>query len=207
MSDTQKSSQSIGESGVSLRPLPLPDFGVPDKRPELPEAEYENRIDALRASAGTEWIVVYGDREHFANLAYLTCFDPRFEEAVLVLGPGDVRCLLVGNEGLGYSSVVVVPRLDIVLCQSLSLMGQDRSNSPSLRQCLADMGIGSGDRVGVVGWKYFSEEEWEGSSPGIAVPAFLLDSLRDLVSSEGTVEDITLALLDPEHGLRSRACA
>lgn len=207
MSSTQKSSQAIGESGVSLRPLPLPDFGVPDERPELPEAEYENRIDALRASAGTEWIVVYGDREHFANLAYLTRFDPRFEEAVLVLGPGDVRCLLVGNEGLGYGSVVIAPRLDMVLCQSLSLMGQDRSNSPSLRRCLADMGIGYGDRVGVVGWKYFSAEEWEGASPGIAVPAFLLDSLRDLVSDEGTVEDITPALLDPEHGLRSRVSA
>ena len=159
MSGTRKSYQSIGESGVALRPLPLPDFGVPDERPELPEAEYENRIDALRAPAGTEWIVVYGDREHFANLAYLTRFDPRFEEAVLVLGPDDVRCLLVGNEGLGYGSIAVVPPLDIVLCQSLSLMGQDRSNSPSLRRCLADMGIGSGDRVGVVGWKYFSAEE------------------------------------------------
>ncbi len=207
MSGTQKSSRSIGEAGVSLRPLPLPDFGVPDKRPELPEAEYENRIDALRASAGTEWIVVYGDREHFANLVYLTGFDPRFEEAVLVLGPGDVRCLLVGNEGLGYSSVVAVPRLEMVLCQSLSLMGQDRSTSPSLRRCLSEMGIGSGDRVGVVGWKYFSAEEWEGSSPGIAVPAFLLDPLRDLVSGEGAVEDVTPALLDPEHGLRSRASA
>lgn len=109
MSGTRKSYQSIGESGVALRPLPLPDFGVPDERPELPEAEYENRIDALRASAGTEWIVVYGDRKHFANLAYLTRFDPRFEEAVLVLGPDDVRCLLVGNEGLGYGSIAVVP--------------------------------------------------------------------------------------------------
>ena len=31
-------------------------------------------------------LVVYGDREHFANLAYLTGFDPRFEEAVLIVG-------------------------------------------------------------------------------------------------------------------------
>ena len=34
-----------------------------------------------------------------------------------------------------------------------------------------------------------------------------MDSLRDLVSDEGTVEDITPALLDPEHGLRSRSSA
>jgi hypothetical protein len=197
----------FGQGTVSLRPLPLPAFGVPEERPELPEAEYENRMAALRAAVETQWIVVYGDREHFANLAYLTGFDPRFEEAMLVLGPGDSRYLLVGNEGLAYGSVVVVPRLDMVLCQSLSLMGQDRSESPSLQRCLSDVGIGRGDRVGIVGWKYFSEEEWEGPSQGVAVPAFLLDVLRDLVSDEGTIEDITSTLLAPDYGLRSRVTA
>jgi hypothetical protein len=141
----------FGQSTVSLRPILLPAFGLPEERPELPEAEYENRMAALREAVETQWIVVYGDREHFANLAYLTGFDPRFEEAVLVLGPGDSRYLLVGNEGLAYGSVVVVPHLDMVLCQSLSLMGQDRSESPSLRRCLSDVGIGRGDQVGVVG--------------------------------------------------------
>ena len=33
----------------------------------------EQRLDAL---------VVYADREHFANLLWLTNYDPRFEEAV-----------------------------------------------------------------------------------------------------------------------------
>lgn len=195
------------EASVELRHLPLPDLGTAAGPPVLPEAEYEERIDALRASAGSDWIVVYGDREHFANLAFLTAFDPRFEEAVLVLGPEDARHLIVGNEGLGYASVAVAPRLEVTLCQSLSLMGQDRSESPSLRRCLADMGIGSGDLVGVVGWKYFTREEWEEPSPGIAAPAFLVDTLRALASDAGTVEDVTRSLLDPESGLRSRASA
>jgi len=39
--------------------------------------------------------VVYGDREHFANLAYLKNFDPRFEEALLVIGPEFGRLLIV----------------------------------------------------------------------------------------------------------------
>ncbi len=30
--------------------------------------------------------MVYADREHFANLAYLTGFDPRFEESLLIVG-------------------------------------------------------------------------------------------------------------------------
>ncbi len=195
------------EATVELRPLPLPDFGTAAEPPGLPEAEYEGRIDALRASVESDWIVVYGDREHFANLAFLTAFDPRFEEAVLVLGPGDARHLLVGNEGLGYGSVAVAPRLEVRLCQSLSLMGQDRSGSPSLHRSLGDLGIGPGARVGVVGWKYFTPEEWEGTSPGIAAPAFLVDTLRDLTSDAGIVEDVTRSLLDPGSGLRSRASA
>jgi hypothetical protein len=205
--DRRPTLSRFGQDTVSLRALALPDFGVSNERPELPEAEYERRIAAVREAVDSEWVVVYGDREHFANLAYLTGFDPRFEEAVLVLGPENSRHLLVGNEGLDYGIEVAVPRLDMVLCQSLSLMGQDRSKSPSLRQCLSDIGIRSGDRIGVVGWKYFSPEEWEGPSQGIAVPAFLLDTLRDLVRDDGVVEDVTAALLAPDEGLRSRASA
>ena len=29
--------------------------------------------------------VIYADREHFANLAYLTGFEPRFEEALAII--------------------------------------------------------------------------------------------------------------------------
>ena len=44
-------------------------------------------------------LVVWADREHSANLAYLTGFDPRFEEAVLiVVGGAATPALLVGNE-------------------------------------------------------------------------------------------------------------
>ena len=52
-------------------------------------SELEARIDKLRASMEERkltHIVVYGDREHFANLAYLTGFDPRFEESLLIVG-------------------------------------------------------------------------------------------------------------------------
>ena len=45
-------------------------------------------------------------REHFANLAYLTGFDPRFEEAVLILGSDSQTLLLVvGNECESYVGV------------------------------------------------------------------------------------------------------
>ena len=77
-----------------LATLDLPDFGPPGTAPELSPALYAGRIDRLRArmaGRGYDRLVVYADREHSANLAYLTGFDPRFEEAILVVGPDGSR--------------------------------------------------------------------------------------------------------------------
>ena len=59
-----------------------PDNGSPDLPPALTVAECEARLVALRqamAARGFGAMVVYGDREHAANLHWLTGFDPRFE--------------------------------------------------------------------------------------------------------------------------------
>ena len=70
--------------------IPLPDFGMPDTEPLLPPATFAERLARLRAAMATrgyDHLVVWADREHSANLAFLSGFDPRFEEAVLVVGP------------------------------------------------------------------------------------------------------------------------
>ena len=72
---------------------------VPPRRP----TRRASRRCSLAAPAGLDAFVVYGDREHAANIAYLTGYDPRFEEALLVLVPGRKPKLLVGNEGWGYA--------------------------------------------------------------------------------------------------------
>ena len=54
-------------------------------------------------------VVVYADREHSANLAYLTGFDPRFEEALLIVGPAGDPTLLVGNECVGMAAAAPLP--------------------------------------------------------------------------------------------------
>jgi hypothetical protein len=83
---------------VELRPVDLPALGVPEARPPIAAGEHEARMEALAAAGDSDWVVVYGDREHFANLAFLCGFDPRFEEALLLLGPSS-RMLVVGLEG------------------------------------------------------------------------------------------------------------
>lgn len=73
--------------------------------PVIPRQVYENRIERLRrrmSERGLDRVVVYSDREHSANISYLTGFDPRFEEAILVVGPHDEPAILVGNECGGW---------------------------------------------------------------------------------------------------------
>ena len=86
---------------AALADVELPDFGMPAAEPVLPAPIYSARVERLRArmdERGYDRLVVWADREHSANVAYLTGFDPRFEEAVLVIGRSGDPAMLVGNE-------------------------------------------------------------------------------------------------------------
>jgi len=181
-----------------LGEVDLPDFGMPDVTPEIPSSLYASRLDRLRERAevrGYDRIVVYADREHSANLAYLAGFDPRFEEAILVVGPTGEPAILVGNECYGIAGAAPLS-LRRHLFQDLSLPGQPRDRSKPLAEILAGEGIGSGTRVGVVGWKTYA------SRATIEVPAFLVDELRRLTGPGGLVENAGDLLIDAAEGLR-----
>jgi len=138
--------------GVELGPVELPSYDLPAEQPSVPLATYEARLraaSAAAAGAGLDALLVYADREHFANLSYLTGYDPRFEESLLILVPGRAPVLLVGNEGTAYAAVVP-PSVEVVLYQSFSLVSQDRSASPRLAAVLRQAGVGEGvRRVGI----------------------------------------------------------
>jgi creatinase/prolidase-like protein len=101
-----------------------PEFGLAACPPRPPTFELEARIDKLRARMDELKLthtVIYGDREHFANLAYLTGFDPRFEESLLIVGRTGSPLILVGNECeayLGISSLYNAKQLRHELFQS-----------------------------------------------------------------------------------------
>jgi hypothetical protein len=145
------------------------------------------------AERGYERLVVYADREHSANLSYLTGFDPRFEEALLVVGQDDGPAILVGNECWGMAAAAPVA-MRRHLYQELSLPSQPRDSSRSLGEILGDEGIGKGSLVGVVGWKAFA------SQGPIDVPAFIVDELREMTG--GLVENATDILIGAGDGLR-----
>ena len=183
---------------VRLARIDLPDFGPPGPAPELPAALYPARLARLRQRAesrGYDQLIVYADREHSANLAYLTGFDPRFEEALLVLGADGEPAILVGNECFGMAGAAPLA-MRRHMFQDLSLPSQPRDRSRPLAEILADEGIRSGGRVGVVGWKSYA-------SPGMSdAPAHLVDELRRLTGGSGTVENATDILIDAADGLR-----
>ncbi len=178
-----------------LAEVDLPDFGMPETAPEIPASTYAARLERLRARMdedGYDRIVVYADREHSANLAYLTGFDPRFEEALLVVGPEGDPAILVGNECHGMAGAAPLP-MRRHLFQDLSLSGQPRDRSRPLIEILADEGIREDRRVGVVGWKEYADRRT------IEAPAFLVDTLRDMGA---VVENAAHLFIGAADGLR-----
>ena len=184
-----------------LARMTLPDFGMPDKRPEIAPSTYLDRLDRLRtqaSAAGFDAVVIYSDREHSASIAWLTGFDPRFEEAILILGgrnADDEPAILVGNECWGMAGAAPVP-MRRHLFQDLSLPRQPRDRSRPLAEILSSEGIVPGSRVGVIGWKAYGRPEL------IEAPAYIVDELRGLTGPTGSVSNATDLLIDPANGLR-----
>lgn len=188
-----------------LADVKLPSFGCEAALPGLPVDVYAARLqratDAM-AWSGLDVLAVHADRERFANLAYLTGMDPRFEEVLLLLGRDGRRRLLVGNECMGFLPDVQSLKIEVELFQEFSLMGQQRDQSRPLRRILRDFGVRAGARVGAVGAKYF-RGKLVGGAEALDVPAYLADLLRDLAGAGGRVVNATDLFMDPEGGLRS----
>jgi hypothetical protein len=185
-------------SEARLAPIELPHFGRSEVAPDVPASSYPPRVEQLWERAterGHDLLVVYADREHSANLAYLTGFDPRFEEAILLLGTSGRPILLAGNECIGLARSAPLP-VEAVLFQELSLPSQPRGRSKSLAQVLSEAGVGRGSRVGVIGWKAGPDRSW------INAPAYLVDALRVAVGESGDVSDATDLLIGAGDGLR-----
>jgi hypothetical protein len=183
--------------GSRLAHVDLTDFGRPAAAPALDASIYADRLRRLRErldSSDLDRLIIYADREHSANVAYLTGFDPRFEEALVVVGRAGDPAILVGNEDWGTAGVAPLP-LRRHMFQELSLPSQPRDRSRPLRDILAEEGIGRGARVGVVGWKTY-REPWMSD-----VPAYIVDELRGLAGADHVVNATDL-FINPQDGLR-----
>jgi hypothetical protein len=188
-----------------LVPVALPDFGSPAAPPEVPAATYATRFSGFVDRFGTsghDAVLVYADREHSANMAYLTGFDPRFEEALLVVLPGRDPVLLAGPENRGFAATTRID-LSVVLYPPFGLMGQDRSHTPPLADLLRERGLSAGMNVGLVGWKYYSAAESLSPALWSELPSFIVDTVRGIVGAAGSVTNANALLMHPTSGMRA----
>ncbi len=193
---------------AELAELKLPEFGLPTVEPIIPAETYLKRIEALKEKArgaGYDSFVVYGDREHFANVAWLTGYDPRFEETLLVidLKKGSKPLLVVGNEGKGYTGISPIENgLRIALFPSFSLVSQPRGGSRPLDTILRSGGVRRGCGVGVAGWKYYTAAEVDDPEATLEIPSYIADTLRH-VAGRGNVHNANRLLIHPTEGIRA----
>jgi len=151
---------------------------VLDEIPVMTGDDYLERIDLLLAlgeKEGASHLIVYGDREHYSNIEYLTGFDPRFEEALLVLSRGKKPIIFLGNEGMDYAGIIPY---DIQKEQysTFSLSGQFRKEA-DLAKLFSTAGISSSSTVGVIGWKVFTELDFAAYRNSYDLPYFIMDNL------------------------------
>lgn len=162
---------------------------------------YLGRIERLRSLAerhGFSQLLVYGDREHFSNMEYLTGYDPRFEEALLVLA-GDVPTIIVGNEGADYCQCIPYP-INVRVYTGFSLNSQPRG-SVALPEILNEVGIHPHHPVGVIGWKLFSPADGFDSERALDIPCFIRDAIEHVVPARNLYNKTDL-LMSNEYGLR-----
>ncbi|WP_321474515.1 hypothetical protein [uncultured Paludibaculum sp.] len=182
--------------------LDWPEYGLAAEPPSWrqPLAVYRRRlavVEETMAREGLTHLAVYGDREHFANLAWLTGFDPRFEEALCFVRPGAKPILLAGNECLGYlpaSPPVAAGDVEVRRFPPFSLADQ-----PTEPAALLDgLDLDAHCKVGVAGWKTY------GQPNSIDAPSYLVDELRFAAGYENVVNAAHL-FIDARNGLRTTA--
>lgn len=184
-----------------LSPVTLPEFGAPRRVPTIACATYQDRLarftDRIRA-AGLAAAAVYGDREHCANISYLTGFDPRFEEALLIVVPGRTPVIVTGPENVALAAQAPLG-CDSLLWPGFGLLGQDRSRARTLPDCLADAGLPRSGKIGAIGWKYFLPDEIENAESATDLPAYIAAVLAGF----GPILNATAILMSPQDGLRA----
>ena len=184
-----------------LTEIELPDFGDPVAEPVLGRGIFETRLSRLRERMrlhGLDALVIYGDREHVANIDWASGHDPRFEEALLLVRATGKPVLFAGNEGLPYAETAAGV-FERRLWQPLSLMGQPRDQYRPLPDLLRESGLAPGMRIGLAGWKGFETAEGVFDPDWFETPHYLVEALRGF----GTVTNAALLFMHPAEGLRT----
>lgn len=149
---------------------------VPVNLTERTMTERYNRVLSKMQELDLDTLVIYADREHGANFAYLTGFEPRFEEALLVLHGEGINYLVLGNENLKMAKYSRI-QAEVVHAPHFSLPYQPMGDDKSLSGIMRDAGIYKAKKIGCAGWKMFTGTK-ENCREMFDIPAFIMDALK-----------------------------
>lgn len=174
-----------------------------DLTTETMELHRQSVLERMQ-KAGYDCLVIYADREHGSNYAYLTGFEPRFEESVLILHTNGRAFLLLGNENLKMATHSYI-KADVIHVPQFSLPYQPNHPDRGMCSILLLAGIHDRMRIGCVGWKCFTSAANDSRSL-MDVPYFIVAPFIEL-SPNGTVNnaaDIFIGVSDDpdQDGLR-----
>lgn len=170
---------------------------------DLTADTWNERLQKIRSrmkAGAMDALAVYGDREHGGNFAYLTGFEPRFEEAVLVLRQDGQAALMVGNENRKMCAHSAL-RAGLVHVAYFSLPNQPMGNDKDMAGLFAEAGIEPGMTVGVAGWKMFTSQ-LEDNSQLFDVPCFIMDGIKK-AAGHGAIKAASHLFIHPGHGART----
>lgn len=171
--------------------------------PQIPEQIYENRLIRITKKMkerNLDFLLIYADREHFANFEYVCGFDPRYEEAALLIKNSGDCSVILGNECYPLhvlSKIKVKP----YLYQVFSLPNQPCGEEINLAEILSQEGIQSGSTVGITGWKLFPKEVRGGEY--LDIPYYIIKILQNICGGEENVIDANDLFISPQDGLRT----
>lgn len=192
---------------VNFQSVPNPLLTAPftlDNVPQLTAEEYQARIRRLWDAAGNDFthMVIYADREHYSNMEYLTGYDPRFEEALLILSRGGkTPAIIVGCEGMDYATKIPFP-VERILFAPFGLVGQTATGN-RIGKVLVAAGLAPGAKVGLAGWKYFMAKDSDAPEKQFEVPWYMVDAIFEIVGRDN-VTNIGALFMHNETGLRHR---
>jgi len=193
---------------ATLREIDWPDFGVGERPTDISLSEFQTRLKMVRSQmeeSGYSHLLIYGDREHFANLTWMCNIDPRFEEVLLIVRLDKKPLILIGNECEGYlphSPLFRNSDIRSELYQPFSLLDQGRDKSRKLTEIFIAEAMDKNSRIGAVGWKYFNETEEEAGRYALDIPSFIADAARNISGYEGVVNATDL-FMHPGYGFRT----
>lgn len=172
---------------------------------ELSQDVYLERVDDLIKRMNekqVDFVIIYGDREHFANIEYFTKYDCRFEEALFIISKDGDKYIVIGNEGDSYSKVIPY-NITRIRYNHFSLQGQPRPGIQKLREVFLNVGIKKHSKVGLVGYKYFEGEEVDDACHSFDVPEYIVKELYEIADNK-YVYNFTKELTGLPNGLRMK---